>query len=102
MAVAGQNTRRPPAPQENYYQSKPILVIISIKLYTCQSFRQNYFSREIEWAVFTEVPENIHATPTEGIGFSQGKGGSICIIFNWGGGLGVHHTEIFPEGSRDS
>ena len=56
-------------------QSKPHLVIISIKLFTCQSFRQNYFSCEIEWAVFTEVPENIHATPTEGIGFSQGRGG---------------------------
>ena len=33
-------------------QSKPHLVIISIKLFTCQSFRQNYFSREIEWAVW--------------------------------------------------
>ena len=57
-------------------QSKPHLVIISIKLFTCQSFRHNYFSREIEWAV-REVPGNIHATPTEGIGFSQGKGGSV-------------------------
>ena len=36
-------------------QSKPILVIVSIKPFTCQSFRQNYFSREIEWAVFTET-----------------------------------------------
>ena len=34
-------------------QSKSILVIVSIKPFTCQSFRQNYFSREIEWAVFT-------------------------------------------------
>ena len=34
-------------------QSKPILVIVSIKTFTRQSFRQNYFSREIEWAVFT-------------------------------------------------
>ena len=25
-----------------------------IKPFTCQSFRWNYFSREIEWAVFTE------------------------------------------------
>ena len=29
-------------------QSKPILVIVSIKPFTCQSFRQNYFSRETE------------------------------------------------------
>ena len=36
-------------------QSKPILVVISIKPFTCQSLRQNYFSREIEWAVFTET-----------------------------------------------
>ena len=36
-------------------QSKPILVIFSIKPFTCQSFRQNYFSRDIEWAVFTET-----------------------------------------------
>ena len=34
-------------------QSKPI---VSIKPFTCQSFRQNYFSHEIEWAVFTETP----------------------------------------------
>ena len=37
-------------------QSKPILVIVSIKPFTRQSFRQNYFSHEIEWAVFTETP----------------------------------------------
>ena len=36
-------------------QSKPILVIVSIKPFTRQSFRQNYFSREIEWEVFTET-----------------------------------------------
>ena len=37
-------------------QRKPILVIVStIKPFTCQSFGQNYFSREIEWAVFTET-----------------------------------------------
>ena len=36
-------------------QRKPILVIVSIKPFTRQSFRQNYFSREIEWAVFTEI-----------------------------------------------
>ena len=36
-------------------QSKPILVVVSIKPFICQNFRQNYFSREIEWAVFTET-----------------------------------------------
>ena len=36
-------------------QSKPILVIVSIKPFTRQSFRRNYFSREIEWVVFTET-----------------------------------------------
>ena len=37
-------------------QSKPIIVVVSIKPSTCQmSFRQNYFSLEIEWAVFTET-----------------------------------------------
>ena len=37
-------------------QTKPILVVVSIKPFTCQmSFRQNYFSLEIEWAVFTET-----------------------------------------------
>ena len=36
-------------------QSKPILVIVSIKPFTRQSFRQSYISREIEWAVFTET-----------------------------------------------
>ena len=34
-------------------QSKPVLVIASIKPFTRQSFRQFFFfSREIEWAVF--------------------------------------------------
>ena len=36
-------------------QSKPILVIVLIKPFTLQSFRQNNFSREIDWAVFTET-----------------------------------------------
>ena len=50
------NTQRPPRGQKIIVnQSKPILVIVSIKPFTCQSFRQNYFSREIEWAVFTET-----------------------------------------------
>ena len=40
-------------------QSKPILLIVSIKLFTCKSFRQNYFSREIKWAVFTEAASEI-------------------------------------------
>ena len=56
MAVAGQNTGRPPARQKIIVnQSKPILVIVSIRPFTCQSFRQNSFSREIEWAAFTET-----------------------------------------------
>ena len=36
-------------------QSKPILVIVLIKPFTLQSFRQNNFSREIDRAVFTET-----------------------------------------------
>ena len=56
LDVAGQNTRRPTAQQKiNVNQSKPILVIISIKAFTRESFRRNYFSREIDWAVFTET-----------------------------------------------
>ena len=49
--MAGENTQRPPARTEIIVnQSKPILVIVSIKPFTCQSFGQNHFSREIEWA----------------------------------------------------
>ena len=59
MAVAGQTTRQPPPPQRGQKiivnQRRPILVIVSIKPFTRQSFRQNYFSREIEWSVFTET-----------------------------------------------
>ena len=36
-------------------QGKLVLVIVSIRPFTCPNFRQNYFSREIEWAVFTET-----------------------------------------------
>ena len=36
-------------------QSEPILVIVSIKPFTCHSLGQNYFSRGIELAVFTET-----------------------------------------------
>ena len=42
-------------------QSKPILVIVSIKPFTRQSFRQNKFSREIEWAVLLRQPLKICA-----------------------------------------
>ena len=56
MAVARQNTRRPQRGQKIIVnQSKPILVKVSVKPFTRQSFRQDYFSREIEWAVFTEI-----------------------------------------------
>ena len=49
MAVVGQNTRRPQRSQKIIVnQSKPILGMVSIKPITCQSFRQNCFSREIE------------------------------------------------------
>ena len=39
----------PPARQESYCESnsKPVLVIVAIRPFTCQSFRQNYVSREI-------------------------------------------------------
>ena len=36
-------------------QTKPILLIFSIKPFTCNSFSQNYFSRKIKWAVFSEA-----------------------------------------------
>ena len=56
MAMGGQNTRRPKRFQEIIVnQSKPIFVIVSIKPFTRQSFRQNYLSGEIAWAVFTET-----------------------------------------------
>ena len=56
MAVAGQNTRRPPARPENSCESKQTYFSDSLdKAFTRQSFRQNYFSREIEWAIFTET-----------------------------------------------
>ena len=35
-------------------QSKPVLDIVLIKPFTCRSFSENYFSREIEWVVFKE------------------------------------------------
>ena len=49
------------------------------------------------------VPENIHTTPTEGIGFSTGErgGGGEFAQFSSGEGR-VHHKEIFLEGSRDT
>ena len=58
MAVAG-GTKYSAPPHRGQKiivnQSKPILVIVSIKPITRQSFRQNYFSRGIEWAVFTKT-----------------------------------------------
>ena len=41
-------------------QRKPILVIVSIKPFTCQCFGQNYFSREIEWAVLLRHPLKLY------------------------------------------
>ena len=45
----------PPSKKIIVNQSKPVLVIVSIKPFTCQSFRQNYFLREIEWTVLIET-----------------------------------------------
>lgn len=39
--------------------------------------------------------------PQKGSDFPRGRGGLICLIFQCGGG-GVHHREIFPEGSHDT
>ena len=58
MAVAGGTKYSAPPHRDQKIivnQSKPILVIVSIKPITRQSFRQNYFSRGIEWAVFTKT-----------------------------------------------
>ena len=54
----------PPSRQESHCESnsKPVLVIAAIRPFTCQSFRQNYVSREIEWAVFTECSSYIVKT----------------------------------------
>ena len=71
MAVAGQNTRRPQRGQKIIAnQSKPILVIISIKPFTRQSFGQNYFSRQIEWTVFTETAVHVMCSPYSSFLFS--------------------------------
>ena len=45
----------PPSKKIIVNQSKPVLVIVSIKPFTCHSFRQNNFLREIEWTVFIET-----------------------------------------------
>ena len=55
MAVAGQNPRRPPARPENYCESKQTYFSYSLDKAFHSIFRQNYFSRETEWAVFTET-----------------------------------------------
>ena len=48
--------------------------------------------------LYCVVPEDIHTTPAEGIGFSMGNGGGVNLpIFQWG--RGVHQREIFPEDS---
>ena len=53
LAVEVQSTQRAPEWPENYCESKQTyfkVVMVSTKPFTCQSFRQNYFSRQIEWA----------------------------------------------------
>ena len=56
LAMARKKYLTPPSGQKIIVnQSKTILVIASVKPFFCQSFRQNYFSREIERAVFTKT-----------------------------------------------
>ena len=40
--------------------------------------------------------------PTEGIGFSRGEGGSICLIFQGGGGvtIGKYFQRVFVAHKR--
>ena len=45
------------------------------------------------------VPENIHTTPRKGSDFPGGRGVNLPTIQQGGG---VHHEEIFPEGSCDT
>ena len=76
MAVAGQNTRRRPARQENYYKSKQTYFSYHLdKAFHLPEFQAKpIFHAKLLSGRFllklTEVPQNIHATPTEGIGFS--------------------------------
>ena len=51
------------------------------------------------WAIYCVVPENIHNPPWKGSDFPGGRGVNLP---NFQGGRGVHHREIFPEGSRDA
>ena len=44
-------------------QSKPISDSLD-KAFTRQSFRQNYFSREIEWAILLRQPLNSYELPS--------------------------------------
>ena len=42
--------------QENHFESKKsVFIPILVKSFSCQSFRQNYFSSEIEWVVLRET-----------------------------------------------
>ena len=49
---------------------------------------------DIVWFKKISIPP-----PWKGSDFPGGRGGAICLIFQWG--QGGHHREIFPEGSRD-
>ena len=56
LEVAGQNTRRPTARQENYCESKQTyFTYILDKAFRLQEFQAKLFSHEIKWAVFTEA-----------------------------------------------
>ena len=56
LDVAGQNTRRPTARQENYCESKQAyFTYILDKAFRLQEFQAKLFSNEIKGAVFTEA-----------------------------------------------
>ena len=57
MAVAGQNTRRPPARPENYCESKQTYFSYSLdKAFTRQSFQQNYFYAKLSGRFLLRQP----------------------------------------------
>ena len=65
LAVADENTQGSQRGQKIIMnQSKPILDIVLIKPFTCRSFSENYFSREIEWVVLRREPRTAVTTNT--------------------------------------
>ena len=46
----------PPPPRKTIsVETKSVFILILVKSFRYQSFRQNYFGCEIEWVVFTET-----------------------------------------------